>query len=73
MRRRSALANNKKGSRWKTKEEVVQGQGYAHSNLFLNSPGASHTHMNDHQITHTTIPNERNERTSIHDVNQDKR
>jgi len=51
---------------------VVQGQGYAIS-ILLQPPGASHTHMNEHRNAHDNPSNERNEQTSTHDVNRDKR
>jgi hypothetical protein len=59
-RQKCAVANICKASRRKTKEEVVQGQGYANS--ILHPPRAPNTTTNDYRNAHTHIPNERNER-----------
>jgi hypothetical protein len=69
MRRTSALANNRKASRRKTEEEVVQGQGYANS-ILLHPPRASYTPMNDYRNAHTI---HRTSAASIRDVNWNKR
>ena len=68
IRKNGSLSNR----RQEAEEEVVQGQGYAISNLF-HPPRAPHTHMNDHRNAHANPSNERNEQTSTHDVNRDKR